>query len=85
MSQTYHKSITWNRIVPLIEADEGYAICLDCGADYDGHLEPDAHGVECTSCGVCRVCGVQEIAFIVPISDENENPTEEPFMYEYPL
>jgi Zn finger protein HypA/HybF involved in hydrogenase expression len=61
-----HASITLEEVMQLVEADEGYAICTDCGAHYDGHLEPDAHDVLCDSCGTNNVCGVEEILLMMP-------------------
>jgi Zn finger protein HypA/HybF involved in hydrogenase expression len=61
-----HHSITLEEVMQLVEADEGYAICIHCGSHYDGHLEPDAHDVLCDSCETHNVCGVEEILLMLP-------------------
>ena len=41
--------------------DDMIGLCTACGEEYDGSLEPDAHNVECSSCGEEKTCGVEEL------------------------
>lgn len=54
-----HKSITLDRIMEMVEADDNQGICGACGADAEG-VEPDARKYECEVCGEKRVYGAQE-------------------------
>ena len=54
-----HKSITLDRIVELVEADDNLGICGACGQEAYG-VEPDARKYPCESCGEKRVHGAQE-------------------------
>ena len=54
-----HKSITLDRILELVEADDNAGICGACGADAM-NVEPDARKYPCESCDAERVYGAQE-------------------------
>jgi len=54
-----HASITLDRILALVEADDNAGICGACGADAMG-VEPDARKYPCESCDAERVYGAQE-------------------------
>ncbi len=54
-----HKSITLDRIVELVEADDNLGICGACGQEAMG-VEPDARKYPCESCDEKRVYGAQE-------------------------
>lgn len=54
-----HTSITLERILELVEADDNAGICGACGADAMD-VEPDARKYLCENCDKYRVYGVQE-------------------------
>ena len=58
-----HKSITLDRILELVEADDHAGICGACGA-YAMNVEPDARKYPCESCDAERVYGAQEWLFM---------------------
>lgn len=60
-----HGSITLQRIIDSVEADDQLGICLACGEDHDGYVEPDARKYTCGSCGQKQVYGTQEIMFMI--------------------
>ena len=53
-----------DRALVAVERDELLGICLACGEDYDGLLEPNARNVECQGCGELEVFGAEEILLI---------------------
>ena len=59
-----HESVTAERIIELVEADDHMGICLACGEEAYG-VEPDARKYECESCGAYRVYGAEELLLMV--------------------
>jgi hypothetical protein len=55
-----HESITEDRVVDLVSADDYVGICLFCGEEADC-IEPDARDCKCSSCGMNKVYGAEEI------------------------
>jgi len=55
-----HKSITVDRIIAMVKADENEGICIACGADASG-VEPDARRYECDVCNASAVYGAEEL------------------------
>ncbi len=51
----------FNRAMEALAAEELLGICIACGEEYDGPLEPDARNVECQVCGEPEVFGAEEI------------------------
>jgi predicted RNA-binding Zn-ribbon protein involved in translation (DUF1610 family) len=58
-----HESITDERIIRAVEADDNLGFCLSCGADAQC-VEPDARKYECEACGAPAVYGAQECLFM---------------------
>ena len=58
-----HKSITPDRIIAAVEADDCLGFCIACGDEAFG-VEPDAENYECESCGECRVFGAEQLLFM---------------------
>ena len=59
-----HESITLDRVMAAVEADEHLGFCLVCGEEADG-CEPDASGYECDVCGARAVEGAENMLFLV--------------------
>lgn len=63
-NQHVHESITLSRLVPLVEESlfgiTDYGICLACGDEVTGGVEPDARGYRCEACGERAVWGAPE-------------------------
>lgn len=55
-----HKSITYDRILAAVEADDSLGFCTACGEEVDG-VEPDARKYKCHSCGLHEVYGAEEL------------------------
>lgn len=55
-----HESITEDRIVEAVSADDCLGICIVCGEEAYG-VEPDARNYKCESCGAREVYGAEEI------------------------
>lgn len=55
-----HRSLTIDRIVEAVQADEMTGFCVACGEEAYG-VEPDARGYECESCGEEKVYGAEEL------------------------
>jgi hypothetical protein len=55
-----HESITEDRVVELVSADDNLGICLFCGKEADC-IEPDARDYKCSFCGMNKVYGAEEI------------------------
>ncbi len=55
-----HPSITEDRIIEAVEADDCLGFCIACGADAFG-VEPDARRYECEACGESAVYGAEEL------------------------
>tara|TARA_R110000868_G_scaffold197718_2_gene443966 strand:- start:349 stop:543 length:195 start_codon:yes stop_codon:yes gene_type:complete len=53
-----HKSITLDRILELVEADDNAGICGACGAEATD-VEPDARKYQCENCDAPRVYGAE--------------------------
>lgn len=58
-----HKSITPDRIIEAVEADDCLGFCTACGAEACG-VEPDAENYECESCGENAVFGAEQLLFM---------------------
>lgn len=57
-----HSSITSDRVIEAIEADDCLGFCAACGEDAYG-VEPDARRYECECCGKKAVFGAEELLF----------------------
>jgi hypothetical protein len=57
-----HASITADRVIEMVKADDNEGICTACGEDASG-CEPDARKYECEVCGERKVYGAQELLF----------------------
>ena len=55
-----HKSITADRIMAAVEADDHLGFCIACGAEAYG-VEPDACGYVCEACDAEAVYGAEEL------------------------
>lgn len=55
-----HESLTLERVMRAVEAEESIGFCTSCGEERDG-CEPDARGYKCDSCGLMKVYGAEEI------------------------
>lgn len=55
-----HPTITADRIIAAVAADDMQGFCAHCGAECNGVL-PDARGCECETCGSFRVMGAEEL------------------------
>jgi Zn finger protein HypA/HybF involved in hydrogenase expression len=55
-----HESISIERIIELVEADDNQGLCLACGDEAYG-VEPDARKYKCESCGELKVYGAEEL------------------------
>ncbi len=55
-----HPSVTPDRILEMVEADDNEGLCLACGEEAYG-VEPDARAYECEACGAKRVYGAPEL------------------------
>ena len=63
----WHKSITTDRLIPLVEDSQfgmgnliWPGICTICGNDQEG-AEPDARNIICEACGADAVAGAEEL------------------------
>ena len=61
---TLHKSITTERIMAAVQADDYIVFCVVCGAEESG-IEPDARKYVCESCGENAVYGAEELLIMV--------------------
>lgn len=59
-----HKSVTQERVIEMVEADDNQGICTACGAEASG-CEPDARNYPCEECGENKVFGAEELLFMV--------------------
>ena len=59
-----HASLTVDRIIEAIEADEYSGFCWSCGAECYG-IEPDASGCECEECGEPKVMGAEDCLLLI--------------------
>jgi hypothetical protein len=59
-----HESITEDRVMEAVEADDYMGFCLECGEEAFG-CEPDARGYECESCGAHKVYGAEEVLLML--------------------
>lgn len=68
MTRTIHPSVTFDRIMALVEdattSLENPGVCLACGEKADG-CEPDARNYECEGCGAHEVFGAEEVMFML--------------------
>lgn len=53
-------SLTQEKILAAVEADDNLGFCKECGAEAQG-VEPDARNYECESCGEEQVFGAEEL------------------------
>lgn len=58
-----HHSVTPDRIIDAVEADDHRGFCISCGAEAYG-VEPDARRYVCESCDAEAVYGAEELMFI---------------------
>ena len=68
-----HKSLTADRIIAAVQADDCIGFCVECG-DETHSVEPDARKYECESCGARAVYGAEELLFEVDDEDEGQCP-----------
>ena len=61
-----HKSITVDRIMDAIRADDHLGFCTSCGEEAYG-VEPDARNYTCETCGEKEVYGAEELLVSMPI------------------
>lgn len=57
-----HKSVTIDRVMEAVRADDNTGICVKCGEEQTG-CEPDMRGGKCESCGEHSVFGAEELMF----------------------
>jgi DNA-directed RNA polymerase subunit RPC12/RpoP len=62
-TKTVHPSITLDRILAAVQADQYLGFCVNCGTDVS-NVEPDARGYKCEACGDMAVYGAEELLFI---------------------
>lgn len=55
-----HESINADRVIELVQEDDGAGLCIYCGNDQYG-CEPDARRYPCESCGFDGVYGAEEL------------------------
>lgn len=56
-----HKSLTPDRIIEAVQADDNLGFCVKCGSEH-GSLEPDARRRPCEYCGdLYSVYGAEEL------------------------
>jgi hypothetical protein len=63
---TIHESLTTDRIIEAIEADEYIGFCTACGNEQDG-CEPDARRYRCEACDERAVYGAQELLLLLGV------------------
>ena len=61
-----HASITEDRIIEAIEANESLGFCTACGEDAYG-VEPDARKYTCDVCGLQTVYGAEELLLEITV------------------
>ena len=59
-----HESITTERVIEAVEADDNMGFCTACGEEAYG-VEPDARKYECESCGAKAVYGAEELLIML--------------------
>lgn len=59
-----HASITSERILEAVVADDYLGLCLECGEEIEG-VEEDTHKDKCPECGAYRVYGAPELMMIL--------------------
>lgn len=62
-----HPTLTEERIVEAVQADDCLGFCLACGEEA-GNLEPDAENYLCENCGERKVFGAEQILFLLPVA-----------------
>lgn len=55
-----HESLTTDRIIEAIRADDNQGFCIDCGEEAYG-VEPDARRYTCEVCEHKAVYGAEEL------------------------
>ena len=58
-----HRTITPDRIIEAVEADDCLGFCTACGEEAFG-VEPDAERYECECCGESAVFGAEQLLFM---------------------
>ena len=65
MSMLSDKTLSLDKIVEAVQADDNLGLCVKCGG-----VEPDARGYECDDCGEPTVYGAEELLLQYhPLSD----------------
>jgi hypothetical protein len=59
-----HSSVTLDRVLEVVEADDCVGFCAACGEEIFG-VEPDARGYECECCGESKVYGAEEFLMML--------------------
>jgi hypothetical protein len=59
-----HESITQDRVIEAIEADDHLGFCVSCGAEAYG-VEPDAQDYFCEMCEESSVFGAEELLLYI--------------------
>ncbi len=59
-----HKSITLQRVMRAVKADDYSGFCLACGKKQN-NCEPDARDYKCNHCGENKVYGAEEILMMI--------------------
>lgn len=59
MTVSIHQSITEERVISAVQADDNIGFCTGCGQDAYS-VEPDARGHKCDNCGEMAVYGAEE-------------------------
>lgn len=55
-----HHSLTEEKIIAAVEADDYIGFCTFCGAETSG-VEPDARNYHCEECDTDNVFGAEEL------------------------
>ena len=61
---TRHPSITPDRVIDLVRADDQLGVCVCCGEEAYS-IEPDRRRGICESCGQRGVFGAEELLFML--------------------
>lgn len=61
-----HASITIDRVIKAVEADDHLGFCTFCGADAHS-VDPDAQNDKCEECGMNCVFGAEELLIMITV------------------